>query len=137
MNPMKCKNCGLTNFPGEMYCRRCTGPLWAGAPLKKEKRPRRFSIISLAIYTALAFGGYQLYQGAMTSIREVNNNDAYRVGVRPVQRAQSPGLSRMEQDRRRASQFSNDLKDNPSFQAKRKQEEETQKAIKQASSGGQ
>ena len=137
MSSMKCKNCGLTNFAGEQHCRRCSTLLYSPAPLKKEKRPRRFSVISLAIYAALAFGGYHLYQGAMTSIEDVNKNDAYRVGTQPEQKTQQAGLSRTEQDRQRASQFSNNLKDNPSFQAKRKQEEETQKAMQQASNGGQ
>lgn len=137
MNSLKCNNCGLSNFVGEQHCRRCTALLFSIAPLKKEKRPRRFSVISLAIYAALAFGGYQLYLGMMGSINEVNNSESFRVAAQPPQPAQQAGLSRTEQDRQRASQFADNLKDNPSFQAKRKQEEETQKAMQQASNGGQ
>jgi hypothetical protein len=134
MSSIKCKNCGLANFAADIHCRRCSASMFdSRGTLKKEKRPRRFSVISLAVYAALAFGGYYLYGEMMHSIENVNQNDAYRVGAQPPQKIQQAGLSRTEQDRQRASQFSNNLKDNPSLQAKRKHEEETQKAMQQAS----
>ena len=136
MNSIKCRKCGLANFVSDPQCRRCSAQLYTGTPLKKEKRPRRFSVISLAVYAALAYGGFHLYQEAMASIKDVTRNDAIRAGSQVPQRSQQAGFSRAEQDRQRASQFGNNLKDNPSFQAKRKQEEETQKAMQQASDAG-
>jgi len=133
MNSIKCNQCGLSNFAGEEHCRRCSAQLPYSAPLKKEKRPRRFSIISLAFYAAIIFGGYHLYQGAKASMEEVSTNDAHRVATQPAQRPQRAAISRAEQDRQHAGQIGTAVKESSSFQAKRKQEEETQKAIQQAS----
>ena len=132
MNTLKCRKCGLVNFAEAVNCRRCSASLYFASPIKKEKRPRRFSIISLAIYAALIYGGYYLYQDAKRSIEEVNSSDAYRAGA---QTAHQAGLSRKAQDRQRAANYGNAVKDNPSLQAKRKQEEQTQKAMEQASGG--
>ena len=132
----RCNKCGLANFAEAVQCRRCSAQLYGKSPQKKEKRPRRFSIISLAIYAALIYGGYYLYQDAMRSFEEVNNSDRYRVGAQAPQKAQQAGLTRSEQDRQRASNFGSAVKDSPSLEAKRKQEEETQKAIQQASGSG-
>ena len=134
MNTLKCRKCGLANFAEAVLCRRCSAALFSSTSVKKEKRPRRFSIVSLAVYAALIYGGYYLYQDAKRSFEEVNNNDAYRVGT---DKQQQSGLSRKEQDRRRADNYGNAVKDNPSFEAKRKQEEQTKKAMEQASGGRQ
>ena len=134
MNSLRCKKCGMANFAAEMHCRRCSAQLVSAESRKKEKRPRRFSIISLALYAALIYGGYYLYQDAKRSIEEVGKNDAYRVGTQAPQKQRS-GFSRTEQDRQRASNFGNAVKDSPSLAAKSAQEEQTQKAIKQASGG--
>ena len=133
MNSIKCSKCGLSNFAGEEHCRRCSAQLHHPTQVRRQKRPRRFSVVSLALYAALIFGGYHLYDGAKRSIEEQSANDAYRVGTQASQKPQRASFSRTEQDRQRASQFSNNLRDNPSFQTKRKQEEETQKAMRQAS----
>lgn len=135
MNSLRCNKCGMANFATEMHCRRCSAQFVSAAPRKKEKRPRRFSIISLALYAALIYGGYYLYQDAKRSIDEVNNNDAYRAGTQVPQKQQRSGFSRTEQDRQRASNFGDAVKDSPSLAAKREQEERTQKAMKQASGG--
>ena len=134
MNSLRCKKCGMANFATEVNCRRCSAQLVSDQPRKKQKRPRRFSIISLAIYAALIYGGYYLYQDAKRSIEEVNNNDAYRVSTQAPQKQRS-GFSRTEQDRQRASNFGNAVKESPSLAAKRAEEEQTQRAIKQASGG--
>lgn len=131
MNSLRCKKCGMANFATEIQCRRCSAQLVSASPRKKEKRPRRFSIISLALYAALIYGGYYLYQDAKRSIEEVNNNAAFRAV--PQKQQQSSGFSRTEQDRQRASNFGTAVKDSPSLAAKREQEERTQKAMKQAS----
>lgn len=132
MNTLKCRKCSLANFAEAVNCRRCFAQLYSTSPVRKEKRPRRFSIISLAIYAALIYGGYHLYQDAKRSIDEVNNSDIYRVST---QKPQQAALSRNEQDRQRTSNYGNAVKDNPSFEAKRKQEEQTKKAMEQASGG--
>ena len=135
MNSIKCSKCGLSNFAGEQHCRRCSALLHHPTHVRRQKRPRRFSVVSLSLYAALVFGGYHLYEGAQRSIEEESAKGAYRVGTQATQKPQRASFSRAEQDRQRASQFGNTLKDNPSFRAKRKQEEETQKAMRQASGG--
>ena len=135
MSSKKCNKCGLANFGYESQCRRCGELFYDLTPTyKKEKRARRFSVISLVIYAALAVGGYYLYQELMNSIAAVSVGDAQRVGTQPPPKAPS-GLSRTEQDRHQAGQYGNAVKDNPSIQAKRKQEEETQRAMQQAAGG--
>ena len=134
MNSVRCRKCGLANFAEAIHCGRCSAQLYSTSPQKKEKRPRRFSIISLAIYAGLIYGGYYLYQDAKRSIEEVNNNDAYRAGAQVPQKA---GPLRKEQDRQHASSYGNAVKDSSSLEAKRKQEEQTKKAMEQASGGGQ
>ena len=134
MNSIKCSNCGLANFEGGEHCRRCSSWLHhSTATIRKERRPRRYSAISLALYAALIYGGYHLYQEAKRNIEEVNSSDAYRVGAQGPQKPRQTGITRAEQDRRHAAQVGNSLKDSPSLQAKRKQEGETQKAMRQAS----
>lgn len=133
MNSVRCNKCGMANFAAEIHCRRCSAQLVSVLPRKKEKRPRRFSIISLAIYAALIYGGYYLYQDARRSIEEVNNNEAFRVGEQVPQKPQQASLSRNEQDRQRASYYRNSIKDSPALEAKRKQEEQTQRAAQHAS----
>ena len=135
MNSVRCNKCGMANFAAEIHCRRCSAQIISAAPLKKEKRPRRFSIISLAIYAALIYGGYHLYQDARRSIDEVNNNEAFRVGTQVPQKPQQQGLSRSEQDRQRASHYGNSLQNSPALEAKPKQEEQTKKALQQVSGG--
>ena len=135
MNSIKCRKCGMPNFATDETCRRCSVQLYYSTPLKKEKRPRRFSVISLLIYAALIFGGYYLYQEAKRSVEQVDKNDAFRVSTQAPQKPQQAGLSRADQDRQRANQFADNLRDNPSFKAKRQQEEQTNKAVEQASGG--
>ena len=139
MNSIKCRNCGLSNFAIENECRRCGSALYGsgGRSAAKEKRPRRFSVISLVIYAALAIGGYYLYQSFLKSVNEVNANDAYRVGTQPPQKPQQAGLSRTEYDRQRSSQVGNALKENPSFAAQKQHDADTQRAMQQASNSQQ
>lgn len=134
MNSVRCRKCGLANFAEAIHCGRCSAQLYSTSPQKKEKRPRRFSIISLAIYAALIYGGYYLYLDAKRSIEEVNDSDAYRAGSHVLPKA---SRSRREQDRQRASNYGDAVKDSPSLEAKRKQEEQTKKAMEQALGGGQ
>lgn len=135
MNSIKCKNCGLTNFAVETECRRCCSPLFGsgGRREAKEKRPRRFTVISLVVYAALAIGGYYLYLSLMDSVENVNKEDAYRVGTQQPQKPQQQGLSRTQYDRQRAGQYGNAIKENPAFNAQQKHNDETQKLMQAAS----
>ena len=137
MSSKRCDKCGLANFAYDTQCRRCGGLLFDPTPsYKKEIRSGgAFSVLSLVVYAALAVGGYYLYQALMSSIDNVNAGDAHRVGSQPPQQQAPAGLSRTEQDRHRAGQFGNAVKGNPSLEAKRRQEEETQKAMRRASGG--
>lgn len=134
MDSKKCVKCGLANFAYDPQCRRCGELLYDTTPAYKKEKRSGFSIVSLVVYAALAVGGYYLYQGLMHSIDDVNAGDAQRVGAQPPQNVPS-GLSRTEQDRQRAGQYGNAVANAPSLEAKRKQEEETQKAMRQASGG--
>jgi len=136
MNSIKCSNCGLANFEGAEHCRRCSSWLHhSRAKAGKTRRPRRYSFISLALYAALIYGGYHLYHEAKRNIEEVSTNEAYHVGTQVPQKPRETGITRNEQDRRHAAQVGITIKDSPSLQAKRKQEEETQRAMRQASGG--
>ncbi|MGQ0540625.1 MAG: hypothetical protein ACT4O9_02090 [Blastocatellia bacterium] len=66
---------------------------------------------------------------------EINANDAKRVASQPTQ--PPLGLSRTEYDRQRAANVGNAIKDNPSFAAQKKHNEETQKIMQQASNSSQ
>lgn len=134
MNSIRCGSCGLANFASEMYCRRCSAQLISATGRKSERRPRRFSIVSAALCAAVAFGAYQLYLGGKSSIEEVNRDDTQRVAAQAPQQ-QPAGLSRSEQDRQRATTYGDAVKDSPALAEKRRQEEQTQKAIQQASGG--
>lgn len=139
MNSIKCKNCGLSNFASEVECRRCAKPFLnavrQGHNSRQDKPPRRYSIVSLAIFAAVAFAAYYIYLGMQQSVAEVNANDAKRVASQPAQ--PPPANSRTESDRQRSAQVGNSLKDNPSFAAQKQHDEETRKIMQQASNSSQ
>lgn len=136
MNSIKCSKCGLSNFESDAECRRCGQPLFGslqGPRTIREKPAKRFSVISLVIYAALAIGGYYLYQNFKQSFEEVNKNDNFRVAQQPAQKPGQTGLTRTEADRQHSNQVGNSLKENPSLAAQRQHNEDTQKAMQQAS----
>jgi hypothetical protein len=133
MNSIKCKNCGLSNFASETECRRCGNSFSQSSQV--DKLPRRFSFATLAILAVVAGLLYYVFLEMQQSVSEVNANDANRV----ASQAKDPaaGLSRTEYDRQRAGQYGNAMQNNPSFAAKKKRDEETQKIILQASNSSQ
>lgn len=133
MNSIKCTNCGLSNFSSETECRRCGNQFFQSS--QTNKTPRRWPFATLAILAVAAGGLYYIFSGMQQSVSEVNANDAKRVASQPTQ--QPTGLSRTEYDRQRAGQYGNAIKDNPSFAAQQKHNEETQKIMQQASNSSQ
>lgn len=136
MNSIKCKNCGLSNFSSADECARC-GYAFSDAKRGKTrpdgKRPSSFSVASLFVYAALAVGGYYLYSGIYKSVEAVDAAAAQRVAAQPPQKAPPPGLSRNEADRQHSAQVGTAIKENPSFAAQKRHDEETQKLIQESS----
>ena len=132
MSSVKCKNCDLINFPNEDICRRCETPLSFSPNTKsadrKDKPPRSFSFVKLLVILAVVGLAYYIYSGYQTPAKG-NNADQ---SPSPVN-SQPVGLSRTKYDQQRAGNFANNFKDNPSFEAKRQHDEETQKIMNQAS----
>ena len=131
MSSVKCKNCNLINFADEEFCRRCESPLNSSPKAnsgRKDKPPRSFSFLKLAAIIAVIGVAYYMYSGFQTPAQG-NNADQ-----RPSQAAPQPaGLSRTKYDQQRAGNFANNIKDNPSLEAKRQHDEETQKIMNQVS----
>jgi hypothetical protein len=92
-------------------------------------------IVSLAIFAAVAFAIYHIYLGMQQSVAEVNANETKRVASQPAQ--PTVANSRTEYDRQRSAQVGNSLRNNPSFAAQRQHDEETRKALQQASNSSQ
>jgi len=135
MNSIKCRNCGLSNFNSDPACRRCGSGL-SGQKTQKDKdgkRPGMFSLASLLMYAALASGGYLLYTSLQRSIADVDNHEAFRVGIQAPQPTPQPGLTRPEADRQHANGIGDALKENPNLAAQKQHNEETQKIMKDVS----
>ena len=85
MNSLKCVNCGLSNFSTALECRRCGKLLYRPTDrIASQKPPRRNSLISLLIFTALAAGGYYIYIGVKASVDQVSSSDTKRVAAQPA-----------------------------------------------------
>ena len=132
MSSVKCKNCNLINFANEEFCRRCESPLNSPPAAKssdrKDKPPRSFSFLKLAAIIVLIGVAYYIYSGFQTPAQG-NSADQHPPQATP----QPAGLSRTKYDQQRAGNFANNVKGNPSFEAKRQHDEETQKIMNQVS----
>ncbi len=132
MSSVKCKNCSLINFSSEETCRRCGEP-FANAAGKKQQDGKKggFSIYSLVFVVIAAAIGYYAYFGIQSNVVQINSNEANRV----AQQKKDPtaGMSRTQYEKHRTGTYGNAMSNNPSFQAKRKQEEETQKVMQAVS----
>ncbi len=133
MSSVKCKNCSLINFSSEETCRRCGEPIGGSAVAKAKGEPRRggFSIYSLIFVVIAAAIGYYAYFGIQSNVVQINSNEANRV----AQQKNDPtaGMSRTQYEKHRTGTYGNAMSNNPSFQAKRKQEGETQKVMQAVS----
>jgi len=128
MSSVKCKNCGLINFANEEICRRCESSL--NSPLKigsgrKDQPPRSFSFLKLDVIVGVIGAAYYFYSGSQASTQGNKANSQAT--------PQPAGLSRTKYDQQRAGNFANNIKENPSFEAKRQHDEETQKLMNQVS----
>ena len=132
MNSIKCKNCGLTNFPTDVECRRCGRPF--KGPKAEGSAPRRFSIVTLVLFAALAVASYYIFTGMQKSVSEVNANEANRVASQPPQ--PDAGLSRTEQDRRRAQRVGNAVNISPGLTEHQNRTKETEKMVEQLANAG-
>ena len=107
MNSVKCPNCGLSNFSTDVECRRCHKLLYRPTDrVVSQKPPRRNTLISLLIFTAIAAAGYYIYTGMKASVNKVSMSEVNRVAT---QRKNQPdaGLSRAEADRQKSQRVAN------------------------------
>ena len=123
----------MSNFANEADCRRCQNPLAdAVTNRRREKRPRRFGVLSIAAFAFVVWVLYYAYNGVQDSIVQINSSETNRIASQPLPQ-QSLGLSRTEYNRQRAGQVGNSLKDNPSFAAQKQHNEDTQKMMQAVS----
>jgi ribosomal protein L40E len=132
MNSIKCKNCGLSNFPSDPECRRC-GLSFIEPKKRKERRPSRFSVFSLVPVLCVLGVAYYFYSGVQGTMEEVNANDTKRVASQPAERPATPGLSRTKYDQQRSGHYGDKVKDSPNLKAHEQRTKDTEKAIQQIS----
>lgn len=133
MNSKKCKNCGLTNFPNDLECRRCGLIFVRDAPKKRQGSPARFSVWSLLMIAAVLGVVYYFYTGVQASMDEIDRNEAKRLATQPPPKPEQQGLSRTQYDQQRAGTYADAVKNSASLNAHQKRVEETEKAVKQLS----
>lgn len=133
MNSIKCKSCGLSNFPTDVECRRC-GYSFVQATLKRKQRPpRRFSIWSLLMIAAVLGVVYYFYSGVQNSMNEIQAQEAKRIASQPVQSKPTPGLSRSQSDRQRAGHYGDAVRNSQGLNAHEQRTRDTEKALEQVS----
>jgi len=76
---------------------------------------------------------YYFYNGVQGTMEEINANDVKRVESQPKEHSESPGLSRSENDRRRAGHYGDAVKNSSSLDAHNQHIKETEKAMQQVS----
>lgn len=134
MNSIKCLRCNLSNFPEAFVCRRC-GVSLSGQNVQSPAKPTAstrisiFPILFLAIAGAI---GYYFFYGVNDNVGKINANEANRVAAQKSD--PDAGLSRTEYDKKRTDSYANVIANSPSLQAQKKHDEETKKAISEASS---
>ena len=135
MNSIKCKSCGLTNFPTDTECRRCGNSFLKSQKAKKEKTPTRFSVWSLLLIALFAALGYYVYTGTLTSMDKVNTTEAKRAASQPAERPMAPGLSRSEYDRQKSQTYGDAVRGSQSLSDHNKHIQQTEKTMQQISNG--
>jgi len=125
MSSVRCKHCGLANFPHEDECTRCGN--WLSKPKKKDKPPRRFSLFSLIAFAVVSVIVYYAFGDFQKSMEEINKNEAQRLAV---EAKDNPNRSsRSENERQRASQFSKAVANNSDLSEAKKHNDQTQRAL--------
>jgi ribosomal protein L37E len=133
MNSIKCKSCGLKNFPSDFECRRCGHSFVVEQKKSAQRPPRRFSVFSLLVIVFVLGLVYYFYNGVQGTMGEINSNEAKRVQSQPKERPATPGLSRSEYDRQRSGHYGDAVKNSPSLEAHKAHIKETEKAMQQVS----
>lgn len=131
MNSIKCRNCGLNNFSTESECRRCKQTFIQAAGRSNTGSKRGIPIYPLIFLAIVGGAGYYFYSGVDQNVQQINANEANRLAEQ--KNDPTTGLSRTQYDKHRSGQYGNAIKSNPSFEAQRKQAEETQKAMQAVS----
>jgi len=131
MNSIKCPKCSLSNFATEEACRRCGTPFVQN--IGADKPRRRFSLAPLVLIAIVGGFLYYAYFGIRDSVSKINANDANRVAAQANDK--TAGLSRTEYDKQRSGRYGNAIKNNQSFEAQKKRNEETQRMMQAASNG--
>ena len=135
MKSIKCKNCGLSNFPSDLGCRRCGFSFVKTQKPKKEKTPSSFSILTLAPLFVIGAVAYYFFAGTAESVDKVNANEAKRVASQPDERPLLPGASRTEYDRQRSQSYGDAVRGSKSLADHNKHVQETEKTMQQISKG--
>jgi hypothetical protein len=135
MNSIKCKNCGLSNFPSDAECRRCGSSFRKTNKAKIEKTPSSFSIWSLLPLLVIGAVAYYFYTGTARSIEKVNADDAKRVASQPDERPLLPGASRTEYDRQKTQSYADAVRGSKSLADHNKRVQESEKTMQQISNG--
>jgi hypothetical protein len=126
MNSIKCKYCELPNFADAMACKRCGNRLH----MYKDKRPRRYSVLSLLTFAGLAVLAYYMFGGFESSMNEINAIEANRIAANGKDSA--AGMNRSESDRQRAGQYGGAVRNSNSLAVAQKHNAELQKTMQTA-----
>ncbi len=136
MNSIRCKNCGLKNFPLDTECKRC-GYSFVAYPRRKGKKPRRFSVWSLLMIAMVLGVVYYFYDGVQRSMQELDENEMRRVASQQKLRTSDTGLSRSQSDQRRSGTYGDAVRNSSSLDAHQQRVNQTEKALQQVSNSKQ
>ncbi len=125
MSSVRCKHCGLSNFPHEDECTRCGN--WLSKPKKHDKPPRRFSFFSLIAFAVVGVIVYYAFSDFQKSMDQINKNEAERIATEAKDNPNR--LSKSEYERQRAAQFGSAVKNSNNLSEAQKHNNETQKAL--------
>lgn len=134
MNSIKCKNCGLSNFPDDVECRRC-GFSFLRSTKKKERSPSPVSVWTLLMLAILGGLAYYVINGTQESIDQVTADQMKQATTRPAERPIAPGLSRSEYDRQKTQTYSDAVRNSQSIADHNKHIQQTEKVMQQISNG--
>ena len=135
MKSIKCKNCGLNNFPTDVECRRCGFSFLNASKPKKEKAPRRYSLGTLLMVTIVGALAYYVFTGTEDSIKKVTAEETNRADSKPAERPLAPGLSRSEYDRQKTQTYSEAVRNSQSLADHNKHIQQTEKVMQDITNG--
>src|SRR5687767_3396060 len=129
MSSIKCKNCGLKNFPHEAACNRCGEPFLFKSR-SKSSHPRRFSFSSLLMIALVCGIGYYAYDGVQSSTDDIYANELKR--LEEQKQDKTAGLSRTQYEKQRAGTYGAAVQNSNSIEAHNEHLRETEKAMQSA-----